>query len=90
MKRRLQLTEQVARFVDHYMPATDREVFERVTERLLDDPEGEGTYLAYLNDPVTRMVREGHVMIEYVATSWFVVVVETDVYDASRGFNEPL
>ncbi|MFJ7205179.1 hypothetical protein ACIQWR_16755 [Streptomyces sp. NPDC098789] len=88
MKRRLQLTEQVARFVDHYMPATDREVFTRIVDRLLDDPEGEGTHLAYRNDTVTRGVWEEHVMVHYVVTSWFVVVVETDVYDAARGFNE--
>lgn len=24
----------------------------------------------------------------YVVTSFFVVVIETDIYDASRGFNE--
>ncbi|MER5727464.1 hypothetical protein ABT084_03730 [Streptomyces sp. NPDC002138] len=88
MKRRVQFTEQVARFVDDYMPATDREAFQRIVDRITDEPEGEGTHLVYTEDPVTRGAWEDHVMVHYVVTRFFVIVIETDVYDASRGFNE--
>ncbi|MFI5984500.1 hypothetical protein ACIBEA_26945 [Streptomyces sp. NPDC051555] len=88
MKRRLQFTEQVARFVDHYMPATDRDVFTGMVDRILEDPECAGTHLVYTDDPVTRGMWEGHVNLEYVVTWHFVVVIEVDIYDAARGFNE--
>ncbi|MEU9093534.1 hypothetical protein ACIOEW_30240 [Streptomyces sp. NPDC087901] len=87
MKRRVQFTEQVAMFRD-YMPAYDRETFLRLVARIAADPEGAGSQLVYTNDSVTRGVWEDHVMIHYVVTSFFVVVIETDIYDASRGFNE--
>ncbi len=82
----MQFTEQVARFRD-YMPAADRQTFLRLVDRIAADPEGAGSQLVYTNDSVTRGVREDHVMINYVVTSFFVVAIETDIYDASRGFN---
>ncbi|MFF3646493.1 hypothetical protein [Streptomyces sp. NPDC002564] len=87
MKRRVQFTEQVARFRD-YMPSDDRETFLRLVERIAADPEGAGSHLAYMTDTVTRSVREDHVVVEYVVTSFFVIFIELDIYDASRGFNE--
>ncbi|MEU6122473.1 hypothetical protein [Streptomyces sp. NPDC047123] len=87
MKRRVQFTEQVARFRD-YMPSDDRATFLRLVERIAADPEGAGSYLAYTTDTVTRSVREDHVVVEYVVTSFFVIFIELDIYDASRGFNE--
>ncbi|MFE6285597.1 hypothetical protein [Streptomyces sp. NPDC057877] len=86
MKRRVQYTEQVVRFRD-YMPASDRENFHRLIERITADPEGTG-HLAYTTDTVTRAAWEDGVMVHYVVTRFFVVVIELDIYDASRGFNE--
>ncbi len=37
---------------------------------------------------MTRAAWEDQVMVHYVVTSLFVVVIEADIYDASRGFNE--
>ncbi|MER6709841.1 MULTISPECIES: hypothetical protein [unclassified Streptomyces] len=87
MKRRVQFTEQVARFRE-YMPAADREKFRRLVDRIAAEPEGAGSHLAYTNDAVTREAWEDRVMIHYVVTCFFVVVIEADIYDASRGFNE--
>ncbi|MEV7416088.1 hypothetical protein [Streptomyces sp. NPDC089919] len=86
MKKRVQFTEQVARFRD-YMPAEDREKFLRLVDRISADPEGTGR-LGYLGDTVTRSAWEDRVMVDYVVTGFFVVVVEADIYDAARGFNE--
>lgn len=86
MKRRVQFTEQVARFRD-YLPIADREKFLRLVDRIAADPEGADSHLAYTNDAVTRAVWEDRVMVHYVVTTFFVVVIETDIYDASRGFN---
>ncbi|MEB3961244.1 hypothetical protein OKJ48_13445 [Streptomyces kunmingensis] len=83
----MHFTEQVARFRD-YMPAEDRKTFLRLVERITADPEGADSYLAYTNDAVTRAAWEDCVMVHYVVTSFFVVVIEADIYDASRGFNE--
>ncbi|MFJ8310989.1 MULTISPECIES: hypothetical protein [unclassified Streptomyces] len=73
-----------------YMPAADREKFLRLVGRIAAEPEGAGSHLAYTNDAVTRAAWEDHVMVHYVVTrtSFFAVVVEADIYDASRGFNE--
>lgn len=87
MKRQVQFTERVARFRD-YMPAEDRKTFLRLVGRIAAEPEGAGSYLAYTTDTVTRSVWEDHVMVEYVVTSFFVVFIDLDIYDASRGFNE--
>ena len=87
MKRRVQFTEQVVRFRD-YMPIADREKFLRLVARIAADPEGADSHLVYTSDAVTRAAREDSVMIHYVVTSFFVVVIEADIYDASRGFNE--
>ncbi|MGA4803249.1 hypothetical protein [Streptomyces lavendulocolor] len=87
MKRRVQFTEQVARF-RAYMPTDDRERFQRLVDRITADPEGADSHLAYTNDTVTRAAWEGRVMVHYVVTAFFVVVIELDIYDASRGFNE--
>ncbi|MFD4476746.1 hypothetical protein ACFWPU_11635 [Streptomyces sp. NPDC058471] len=87
MKRRVQFTEQVARFRD-YMPAEDRETFLRLVDRIAAEPEGAGSHLTYTTDTVTRSVWEDHVMVQYVVTSFYVVFIELDIYDASRGFNE--
>ncbi|MFF7445505.1 MULTISPECIES: hypothetical protein [unclassified Streptomyces] len=86
MKKRVQFTEQVARFRD-YMPADDRQKFLRLVDRIAADPEGPDSHLAYLDDSVTRSAWEDGVMVMYVVTSFFVVFIETDIYDASRGFN---
>lgn len=43
---------------------------------------------AYTSDTVTRSAWEDRVMVHYVVTSFWVVVIEADIYDASRGFNE--
>ncbi|MFD8688223.1 hypothetical protein [Streptomyces sp. NPDC059651] len=88
MKRQVRFTEQVARFRDHYMPATDRETFLRLVDRIVSDPEGADSHLAFTNDTVTREVREDHVMINYVVTSYFVIIIDLDIYDWARGFNE--
>ncbi|MFF6996225.1 hypothetical protein ACFY93_14940 [Streptomyces sp. NPDC008313] len=87
MKRRVQFTEQVARFRG-YMPPEDREKFLRLVARIAADPEGPDSHLAYRTDTVTRVAWEDRVVIHYVVTSFYVVVIETDIYDASRGFNE--
>ncbi|WP_405927095.1 hypothetical protein [Streptomyces sp. NBC_00035] len=82
----MQFTEQVARFRD-YLPIADREKFLRLVDRIAADPEGADSHLAYTSDAVTRAAWEDCVMVHYVVTTFFVVVVETDIYDASRGFN---
>ncbi|MER8012189.1 hypothetical protein [Streptomyces sp. NPDC094149] len=87
MKRRVQFTEQVVRFRD-YMPDEDREKFLRLVDRIAADPEGADTHLAYTSDTVTRVAWEDRVMVNYVVTTFFVVFIEADIYDASRGFNE--
>ncbi|MFF1713967.1 hypothetical protein [Streptomyces sp. NPDC058268] len=83
----MQFTEQVVRFRD-YMPADDRETFLRLVARIAAEPEGAGSHLTYTTDTVTRSVWEDHVMVQYVVTSFYVVFIELDIYDASRGFNE--
>ncbi|MFF9067830.1 hypothetical protein ACF09E_21010 [Streptomyces sp. NPDC014891] len=83
----MQFTEQVARFRD-YMPTEDRDTFLRIVARITADPEGAGSHLAYTSDTVTRSVWEDHVMVHYVVTTFFVIVIELDIYDPSRGFNE--
>ncbi|WP_055601886.1 hypothetical protein [Streptomyces aureus] len=83
----MQFTEQVARFRD-YMPTEDRETFLRLVDRITAEPECAGSHLAYTNDTVTRAVWEDHVMVHYVVTAFFVIVIELDIYDPSRGFNE--
>lgn len=87
MKRRVQFTEQVARFRE-YMPASDREKFERLVDRIVADPEGGDSHLAFTTDTVTRSAWEDRVNIYYVVTTFFVVVIELDIYDVARGFNE--
>ncbi|MCX4539113.1 hypothetical protein [Streptomyces sp. NBC_01565] len=87
MKKRVQFTEQVVRFRD-YMPAADREKFLRLVDRIAAEPEGPDSHRAYTHDEVTREAWEDHVMVHYVVTRFFVVVIEADIYDASRGFNE--
>nr|WP_202419488.1 hypothetical protein [Streptomyces sp. YIM 132580] len=87
MKRRVQFTEQVARFRD-YMPAEDRETFLRLVGRIAAESEGAGSHLTFTTDTVTRSVWEDHIMVQYVVTSFYVVFIELDIYDPSRGFNE--
>ncbi|WP_413754766.1 hypothetical protein [Streptomyces sp. MMBL 11-3] len=87
MNRRVQFTEQVVRFRD-YMPAADREKFLRLVARITAEPEGADSHLAYTNDAVTRAAWEDRVMVHYVVTRFFVVIIEADIYDAARGFNE--
>ncbi|MFE6001836.1 hypothetical protein ACFQ6C_34080 [Streptomyces sp. NPDC056454] len=83
----MQFTEQVARFRD-YMPAEDRETFLRLVGRIAAESEGAGSHLTFTTDTVTRSVWEDHVMVQYVVTSFYVVFIELDIYDPSRGFNE--
>ncbi|MGW2236908.1 hypothetical protein [Streptomyces sp. NPDC001759] len=83
----MQFTEQVVRFRD-YMPAEDRQKFLRLVDRIAADPEGANTHLAYTSDTVTRAAWEDQVMVHYVVTTFFVVFIEVDIYDAPRGFNE--
>ncbi|MFH8452501.1 hypothetical protein ACH4CD_25070 [Streptomyces fungicidicus] len=83
----MQFTEQVVRFRD-YMPTADREKFQRLVDRIAAEPEGADSHLAYTTDTVTRAAWEDSVMVHYVVTSFFVVFIEADIYDASRGFNE--
>ncbi|MGW2961537.1 hypothetical protein ACWDGI_24170 [Streptomyces sp. NPDC001220] len=83
----MQFTEQVARFRD-YLPTADREKLLRLVDRITAEPEGADSSLAYMTDTVTRAAWEDRVMVHYVVTSFFVVVIEADIYDASRGFNE--
>ncbi|MDT0391736.1 hypothetical protein [Streptomyces sp. DSM 41921] len=87
MKRRVQFTEQVARFRD-YMPVADREKFLRLVDRIAAEPEGDDSLLAYTSDTVTREAWEDPVMVHYVVTTFFVVFIEADIHDAPRGFNE--
>ncbi|WP_256967935.1 hypothetical protein [Streptomyces sp. CS227] len=87
MKKRVQFTEQVARFRD-YIPPADRRKFQRLVDGIAADPEAAGSFLAYTNDAATREISEDRLMIHYVVTRFFVVVIEADIYDASRGFNE--
>lgn len=87
MKRRVQFTEQVARFRD-YMPAEGRETFLRLVARIAADPEGAGSHLAYTSDTVTRSLSQDDVMVHYVVTSFYVIFIELDIYDPSRGFNQ--
>ncbi|MEE1754338.1 hypothetical protein [Streptomyces sp. SP18CS02] len=83
----MQFTEQVARFRD-YMPTEDRDTFLRLVDRITAEPEGPGSHLVYTSDTVTRAVWEDHVMVHYVVTTFFVIVIELDIHDPSRGFNE--
>ncbi|MXG30230.1 hypothetical protein [Streptomyces sp. YIM 132580] len=83
----MQFTEQVARFRD-YMPAEDRETFLRLVGRIAAESEGAGSHLTFTTDTVTRSVWEDHIMVQYVVTSFYVVFIELDIYDPSRGFNE--
>ncbi|MGA5579277.1 hypothetical protein ACPCK9_31310 [Streptomyces koyangensis] len=87
MKKRVQFTEQVVRFRD-YIPPADRRKFHRLVDRIAADPEPADSFLAYTDDAATRQISEDRLMIHYVVTRFFVVVVEADIYDASRGFNE--
>ncbi|MFD6044836.1 hypothetical protein ACFWG7_26485 [Streptomyces koyangensis] len=87
MKKRVQFTEQVVRFRD-YIPPADRRKFHRLVDRITADPEPADSFLAYTDDAATRQISEDRLMIHYVVTRFFVVVVEADIYDASRGFNE--
>jgi hypothetical protein len=59
-----------------------------VSSTVTADPEGADSHLAYTNDTGTRAAWEDRVMVHYVVTAFFVVVIEVDIYDASRGFNE--
>ncbi|MGA4960115.1 hypothetical protein [Streptomyces lavendulocolor] len=70
------------------MPIDDRERFQRLVDRITADPEGADSHLAYTNDTVTRAAWEGRVTVHYVVTAFFVVFIELDIYDPSRGFNE--
>ncbi|GAA2464487.1 hypothetical protein GCM10010388_65910 [Streptomyces mauvecolor] len=83
----MHFTDQVVRFRD-CMPAADREKFLRLVDRIAAEPEGPRHHLAYRSDTVTRADWEDRVMVHYVVTSFFVVVIEAGIYDASRGFNE--
>ncbi|MCS0638143.1 hypothetical protein NX801_21300 [Streptomyces sp. LP05-1] len=83
----MQFTEQVARFRD-YLPTEDRRKFLRLVGRIAAEPEGAGSHLAYTSDTVTRSMWEDGVTVHYVVTTFFVIVIEAEIYDASRGFNE--
>ncbi|AXQ53664.1 hypothetical protein D0C37_02945 [Streptomyces koyangensis] len=83
----MQFTEQVVRFRD-YIPPADRRKFHRLVDRIAADPEPADSFLAYTDDAATRQISEDRLMIHYVVTRFFVVVIEADIYDASRGFNE--
>ncbi|WP_371647867.1 MULTISPECIES: hypothetical protein [unclassified Streptomyces] len=87
MKRRVQFTEQAGRFRD-YLPAEDRKKLVRLVDRIAAEPEAAASHLAYTTDSVTRSLWEDHVMVNYVVTAFYIVVIEADIYDASRGFNE--
>ncbi|WP_369384127.1 hypothetical protein [Streptomyces sp. cg36] len=87
MKKRVQFTEQVVRFRD-YLPAADRQNLIRLIDRIAANPEGPETHLAYTTDTVTRSAWDDGVMVHYVVTAFWVVVIEADIYDAARGYNE--
>ncbi|MGV9884216.1 hypothetical protein [Streptomyces sp. NPDC003006] len=87
MRRHVQFTEQAGRFRDH-IPPGDREKLLRIVDRIVADPEGPGTDLANIADSITRSVCEDHVMVEYVATTYAVIIVEVDIYDHTRGYND--
>ncbi|KLI98687.1 hypothetical protein WQ59_20075 [Streptomyces sp. KE1] len=83
----MQFTEQVVRFRD-YIPPADQRKFQRLVDRIAADPEPADSFLVYTDDAATRQISEDRLMIHYVVTRFFVVVIEADIYDASRGFNE--
>jgi hypothetical protein len=87
IRRRPEFTEQVVRFRAS-MPPDDRKKFLRLVDRILTDPEGPDSHLAYTTDTVTRSAWEDGVMVHYVVTTFAVIFFELDIYDASRGFNE--
>ncbi|MGW3176606.1 hypothetical protein, partial [Streptomyces sp. NPDC001153] len=72
------------------MPTADREMFLRLVGRIAAEPEGADRHLAYTTDTVTRAAWEDHVMVHYVVTRFFVAVMEADIYDVSRAFNEEM
>ncbi|MFE0515741.1 hypothetical protein [Streptomyces sp. NPDC058964] len=86
MKRRVEFTERAGRLRD-YLPADDRRNLVQLVGEIAADPYGARTHLAYIDDEVTRSVWHESVMVHYVVTLHAVIVVDTDVYDAERGFN---
>ncbi|GGP93168.1 hypothetical protein [Streptomyces melanogenes] len=83
----MQFTEQAGRFRD-YLPAEDRKRLLRLVDKIAAEPESAAGHLAYTNDSVTRSAWEDHVIVNYVVTAFYVVVIEADIYDATRGYNE--
>lgn len=86
MKRRVHFTEQAGRFRD-YIPADDRKTVLHVVDRIVNDPQGPDTHLAYMGDDATRSTWFEGLMVHYLVTPSAVVIVEVDIYDADRGFN---
>ncbi|MFF3333865.1 hypothetical protein ACFYWX_30675 [Streptomyces sp. NPDC002888] len=87
MKRHVEFTERAGRLRD-YLPPDDRERLLRLAEELAEEPYGPRTHLAFRNDEVTRSIWSDGLNVIYVVAWNAVVVVDTDIYDAARGFNE--
>ncbi|MES9524440.1 hypothetical protein [Streptomyces capoamus] len=87
MRRRVHFTEQAGRFRD-YIPVDDRRALLHVVDRIAEDPHGPDTHLAYRSDDATRSVWVDGLMVHYLVTPYAVVIVDVDIYDGDRGFNE--
>ncbi|MEU5237266.1 hypothetical protein ACH4UR_07645 [Streptomyces lydicus] len=86
MKRRVHFTEQAGRFRD-YLPVDDRKALLHLVDKIADDPQGPDTHLAYRDDDATRSTWADGLMVHYLVSPYDLVVVDVDIYDASRGFN---
>ncbi|MFC0597371.1 hypothetical protein [Streptomyces palmae] len=87
MKRRVEFTEPAARFRD-YLPPDDRRTLKRLVDRVTDDPYGPSTHLAFRNDDLTRSSWLDGAMIHFIVTTHVIYVVDADIFDAARGFND--
>ncbi|MYW70202.1 hypothetical protein GTY65_40055 [Streptomyces sp. SID8379] len=83
----MHFTERAGRFRD-VIPPADRQKLLQLVDRIAADPEADSSHLAYTNDSVTRSAWHGRVMVLFVVTSRSIVILEADIYDAARGFNE--
>ncbi|MFF4034399.1 hypothetical protein ACFYZ2_32450 [Streptomyces sviceus] len=86
MKRCVHFTEQAGRFRD-CIPAEDRKTLLHIADQIASDPHGPDTHLAYRDDDAIRSTWVEGLMVNYLATPSAVVIIEVDIYDASRGFN---
>lgn len=87
MKRHAHFTEKAGRFRD-YIPVDDRKALLRLVDKIATDPHGPDTHVAYADDDATRSAWANGLMVHYLVTRFAVIIVEADIYDARRGFNE--